>query len=208
MAFSYCIGSPIHRVVHWWARLFPSGFRGGPSCFWGGQCACIKGVRHVLSSKYAVESQGSGVHCPACYGNPWLQLALISCRHRGCLCCCVAAAAAQPSSPPPAAPVAAAAAAVVAAPVAAEQHWPTLGDSKEAPKKKKGTSTPPEQLPAAANSSKVSRAPHLQQGFKQTAGLQTHPHRSDMAMVVCYSICSQGPHWVMYQQWLQAVLLE
>jgi hypothetical protein len=29
-----------------------------------------------------------------------------------------------------------------------------------------------------------------------------------MSTVVCYSICSQGPHWVMYQQWLQAVLLE
>lgn len=55
----------------------------------------------------------------------------------------------QPSSPASAAPVA------PAAPAAAEQHWPTLGDSKEAPKKKKGSSTPPEQPPAAAGSSKV-----------------------------------------------------
>jgi hypothetical protein len=55
----------------------------------------------------------------------------------------------QPSSPVPAAPAA-------AAPVAQEQHWPTLGDSKEAPKKKKGTSTPPEQTAAAGPSSKVS----------------------------------------------------
>jgi hypothetical protein len=55
----------------------------------------------------------------------------------------------QPSSPVPAAPAA-------AAPVAQEQHWPTLGDSKEVPKKKKGTSTPPESTAAAGPSSKVS----------------------------------------------------
>jgi len=55
----------------------------------------------------------------------------------------------QPASPTPVAPAA-------TAPVAQEQHWPTLGDSKEVPKKKKGTSTPPEQPAASAGSSKVS----------------------------------------------------
>lgn len=109
-------------------------------------CLCCSRTCRAAACAAAQEHRTSGCACSTSlnHSHTWPP----SC----CRCVLPAATYAcleQPSSPAAAAPAA-------AAPVAQEQHWPTLGDSKEAPKKKKGSSTPPEQPPAAAGSSKVS----------------------------------------------------